>query len=57
VFPIVINVIALAGAFLTIPALNMFGRKTNLNIGAVGLGTMLILVSIAFSNYNFDHYE
>ena len=57
VFPILINSLALGGAFLTSTFLKAFDRKTNFSIGFVGLGTMLILESITFWNYNFDSFE
>lgn len=57
IFPIIINTVAVTGAFLTILVLKRFGRKTTYNIGAVGMGLMLIVLALAFFKANIYDFN
>lgn len=57
VFPILINLIAVTGAFLSIPTLKILGRKKSLEFGALAIAFLLIILSLCFFNIDFSAFS
>lgn len=57
IFPVFINLIALAGVFTSIPILKAFGRKKSIQCGNILIIISLFCVARTFGQLNFEQLE